>query len=198
MGHETRSCHLSLETLSNEHGFLFRSYGPWLKRDNDLSPPGIYERPPEYERPSEPDNREPEGDTQSSAPFPDMLEPRSSKSIADGYEQKRHVEGIGQNIDSGTSKTVLGMLVETKVAGGTSLRVGIAIDQHDHRLSTPPGTKPKGPPSPFPDQMIQQNPHTSNLPETQPPQGPHPNPYLPNPPIDSLTSQSASHPTQSP
>uniref|UniRef100_A0A2N9GCH6 Reverse transcriptase domain-containing protein n=1 Tax=Fagus sylvatica TaxID=28930 RepID=A0A2N9GCH6_FAGSY len=31
-------------TLSNEHGFRFLAFGPWMRTDNDLSPPGIYEK----------------------------------------------------------------------------------------------------------------------------------------------------------
>ena len=105
------------------------------------------------------------------------------------------MEGIGQNKDSGTSKTAVGALTETQEAGGKLSCVGTDTDQLDHTLSTTPERKPKESPSPFPNQMTQQSPHTSVLPEAQSFQGPGPNPYLSK---ESPTHHSKFHLTQSP
>uniref|UniRef100_A0A2N9FS77 Uncharacterized protein n=1 Tax=Fagus sylvatica TaxID=28930 RepID=A0A2N9FS77_FAGSY len=40
MGHESRFCGCQPSTLSNEHGFRFLAFGPWMRTENDLSPPG--------------------------------------------------------------------------------------------------------------------------------------------------------------
>ncbi len=43
MGHESRFCGCQPSTLSNEHGFRFLAFGPWMRTENDLSPLGIYQ-----------------------------------------------------------------------------------------------------------------------------------------------------------
>ena len=78
------------------------------------------------------------------------------------------MEGTGQNKDSETSKTAVGALTETQEAGGQLSCVGTNSDQLDHTLSTTPETKLKKSPSPFPNQMTQQSPHTSVLPKPNP------------------------------
>ena len=106
-----------------------------------------------------------------------------------GKEQGRHVEEIGQNKDSGTSKTVLAMSVETEVVGDNLPRADITTDLHDHRLSTTPlETEPNERVGPISDNTAHQNPQTINHLKTHPSQ--------PNSPIKSPTHQSVSLPTQ--
>ena len=44
IGHITKDCNSPLVSLSNQYGVRFQAYGGWLSADNDLFPPGVYEK----------------------------------------------------------------------------------------------------------------------------------------------------------
>lgn len=42
LGHEEKECHLEAFLLRNPTGSMFRAAGPWLKAENDETPPGVH------------------------------------------------------------------------------------------------------------------------------------------------------------
>jgi hypothetical protein len=44
IGHDSRFCGANHRKLSNQFGEKFIAYGPWLRSENELTPPGIYDR----------------------------------------------------------------------------------------------------------------------------------------------------------
>ena len=92
MGHESKFCGCQPSTLSNEHGFRFPAFGPWMRTENDLSPPGIYHT---ASRSTDENFQSPESNTEEPGPSTtDQTTPVHDRGYNEGQLRQKLWSGI--------------------------------------------------------------------------------------------------------
>ena len=135
LGHDSRFCGSSQKKLTNQYGRKFVAFGPWLRSENTLTPPDIYDKPGDSDFSSTDDEPERAQGASVQATPPPSQRDDAEKSQPKMYQQGKNKNSTCQDeMEKHESVVHLGKLMAEALRAECSARRHITVEETNPNL----------------------------------------------------------------